>query len=684
MKINKKNIIFSDVSKLKGVGKQLTKYLKNRKIEKIKDILLNLPYSETDRSKIVPLNKLEVGKIQTIKVIVKKLNFPRIRNLPNKIICEDEFGKIEITYFNSREGYLRKIFPINDWVIISGKIGFFNKNYQITNPDYVTNIEKENYIKQVIPKYSLTKGINEKKYRHISEQVINNLPEVEEWHEDYIIKNNNFLSWKKSIELLHKTKDSQNNLSAAYKRLVFDEVFTNLLLLSENRKKIKKRKKNKFFKCFISTKIQNNLPFDLTSSQKKVLNEINIDLKSNTRMFRIIQGDVGSGKTIVSLLSIANVIENGQQCAFMAPTEILANQHFNLAKKIFNKLKIRIEFLSGKTELKKRKKILKELESGDIDFIIGTHSLFQKKVIFKNLGLAIIDEQHKFGVKQRAALAKKGGTNCDVLLMSATPIPRTMMMSLYGDMDISRITEKPAKRKKIITLSKPEKKINELWSFIEKQIYIKNQVFWVCPLIKESSFLDYSSAKEKFDIINKKFPNKVGLIHGALDKLEKEKVLKNFLNKEISILVSTTVIEVGIDFPNSNLIIIENANKFGLAQLHQLRGRVGRGDKQGICILLFKEGLSKNAIKRIKILKESDDGFFLAEEDMKLRGFGDIIGFQQSGMKNFRFADPLVHKDLFLLAEKYIKSLDINVNEKKYNFLLKLFDKAEIINTNID
>ena len=268
--------------------------------------------------------------------------------------------------------------------------------------------------------------------------------------------------------------------------------------------------------------------------------------------------------------------------------------------------------------------------------------------------------------------------------MSATPIPRTMMMSLYGDMDISRITEKPAKRKKIITLSKPEKKINELWSFIEKQIYIKNQVFWVCPLIKESSFLDYSSAKEKFDIINKKFPNKVGLIHGALDKLEKEKVLKNFLNKEISILVSTTVIEVGIDFPNSNLIIIENANKFGLAQLHQLRGRVGRGDKQGICILLFKEGLSKNAIKRIKILKESDDGFFLAEEDMKLRGFGDIIGFQQSGMKNFRFADPLVHKDLFLLAEKYIKSLDINVNEKKYNFLLKLFDKAEIINTNID
>ena len=268
--------------------------------------------------------------------------------------------------------------------------------------------------------------------------------------------------------------------------------------------------------------------------------------------------------------------------------------------------------------------------------------------------------------------------------MSATPIPRTMMMSLYGDMDISKILEKPSKRKKIITLSKPEKKIDQLWAFIEKQICDNNQVFWVCPLIKESPFLDYSSAKKKFDILNKKFPNRVGLIHGSLNKNEKEIILKKFLKKEIFILVSTTVIEVGIDFPNANLIIIENANKFGLAQLHQLRGRVGRGEKQGTCILLFKEGLSKNAIKRIKILKESDDGFFIAEEDMRLRGYGDIIGYQQSGLKNFRFADPIVHEDLFILAEKYIKKIHNNVNHNKYTFLLKLFDKAEIINKNID
>ena len=684
MNLLKKDIIFSDVDNLKGIGKKLSKYLKNKRIEKVKDILLNLPYSETDRSKIIDLNKLEVGKIQTIRVKVKKLNFPRIRNLPNKILCEDKKSNIEIVYFNSREGYLRKLFRVNEWVVISGKISFFNKKYQITNPDYVTSIDKEEYVKQIIPKYSLTKGINEKKYRIISEQVINNLPDINEWYESHFLKKNNFLNWKENIIALHKTKDSQNNLSKTYKRLVFDEILANLIVLSNNRKKIKRIKKNKSFKSAFCNEILKDLPFELTKSQKNVLEEINLDLKSNTRMFRIIQGDVGSGKTIVSLLAIANVVESKYQCALMSPTEILAKQHFNLAKKIFVNTKIKIGFLSGKTEIKKRKKIINDLEEGNINIIIGTHSLFQKKINFKNLGLAVIDEQHKFGVKQRSDLAIKGGDDCDVLLMSATPIPRTMMMSLYGDMDISKIKEKPKNRKKIMTLSKPEKKINELWSFINKQINSDNQVFWVCPLIEESSFLDYSSAKKKFDVINKKFPNKVALIHGALDKIEKEKILNKFLKKEIFILVSTTVIEVGIDFPNANLIIIENANKFGLAQLHQLRGRVGRGEKQGVCILLFKEGLSKNAIKRIKILKESNDGFFIAEEDMRLRGFGDIIGYQQSGIKNFRFADPIIHQDLFLLAEKYIKSTNINVNDGKYSFLLKLFDKAEIINQNID
>ncbi len=617
----KKEFIFSDVNKLKGVGPQLTKYLKKKRIDKIKDIILNLPYSETDRSKIIKLDQLEVGKIQSIKVLVKKLNFPRIRNLPNKIICEDENGKIDIVYFNSREGYLRKLFPLNKWVIISGKVNYFNKNYQMTNPDYVTSLENQNYVIKNIPKYSLTKGINEKKYRLISEQVINNLPNIDDWLEKDFIKKNNFIDWNSCIKNLHKSKAAKDNQSKSFRRLVFDELCANFISLSKNRQRIKINKKSKKFENQHSKLIIKDLPFELTLDQKKVFSEISSDLLSNKRMFRIMQGDVGSGKTIVSLLTILNVIKSGYQCAFMCPTAILANQHYELALKIFKKNNFKIDFLTGKTEYKKRKEILNSLIDGKTELLIGTHTLFQKKIKFKKLGLVIIDEQHKFGVKQRSDLAKKGGDECDVLVMSATPIPRTMMMSLYGDMDISKITQKPAQRKSIITLSKPEKKINELWPYIKKQVDSENQIFWVCPLIEESSFLDYSSAKKRFELINKKFPNKVGLIHGGLEKEEKEEILKKFLLKKISILVSTTVIEVGIDFPNANLIIIENANKFGLAQLHQLRGRVGRGKKQGTCILLFKESLSQNAIKRIKILKNSNDGFFIAEEDLKLRGF---------------------------------------------------------------
>ena len=679
MSFLKKEIFFQDITKLKGVGSVLSKYLKKKRIEKIKDIIFNLPYSETDRSKISKLNELEIGKIQSIKVLVKKLNFPRIRNLPNKIFCEDDTGEIEIIYFNSREGYLRKIFPINKWIIISGKISFFKKKYQMTNPDYVTGVENQGYVTKNIPKYSLTKGINEKKYRSISEKVINNLPNVNEWLNDSFIKKNQLLNWNESIKKLHETDDAKNIKSRSYRRLVFDEICANFLTLSENRKRIKKEKMSKIFKNIISNRILKEIPFKLTKSQESALNEINLDLNSPKRMFRILQGDVGSGKTIVSFLSIANVIESNYQCALMAPTEILSLQHFHLAQKIFKNINIRIEFLTGKTSYSKRKEILKDVAEGKINFLIGTHSLFQKKIQFKNLGYVIIDEQHKFGVKQRSELAKKGGNNCDLLLMSATPIPRTMMMSLYGDMDISKINEKPSIRKTILTLSKPEKKINELWPFIKKNIKQQNQIFWVCPLINESKFLDYSSAKERLDLISKYFPNKTGLIHGGLDKDEREKVLKKFLKKEIHILVSTTVIEVGIDFPDANLIIIENANKFGLAQLHQLRGRVGRGEKQGVCVLLYKEALSKNSIKRLKILKKTDDGFYIAEEDLKLRGFGDLIGYQQSGLKNFRFADPLIHEDLFNLADKFIRNIG-NKEIEKYNFLLKLFDKAEIIN----
>jgi ATP-dependent DNA helicase RecG len=365
----------------------------------------------------------------------------------------------------------------------------------------------------------------------------------------------------------------------------------------------------------------------------------------------------------------------------MAPTEILAKQHYNLATKIFKSTDVTIKFLSGKSDLKEKKLIQENLINGKINFLIGTHALFQKNILFKNLGLIIIDEQHKFGVKQRIELSNKGGKECDILLMSATPIPRTLVLAIYGDMDISKLKEKPMHRKDIITLSKPEEKIDEILFFIKKQIKNGNQIFWICPLIEESKKLDYSAAVKKYNHLSKIFTKKVGIIHGGLEKDEKNKVLNNFLCKSINILVSTTVIEVGIDFPNANLIVIENSNKFGLSQLHQLRGRVGRGTVQGTCILLYKKNLSDNAKKRIKILKSSNDGFFIAEQDMKLRGFGDVLGYQQSGIKDFKLADPIQHEDLFKIAEQNIKDIEYDeTNFKKYDFLLKLFDKVDIIN----
>ena len=675
------SFLTNKVTDLNGVGSKIKSLLKRKKIEKISDLLWNFPQGYTDRSNVQTLDKLKIGKITTIKVKVIKFNFPRIRNLPNKVICEDEKGKIDIIFFNSREGYVRKILPLNTWVVISVKINYFKNKYQITNPAYVVPLTKEDYVNKIIPKYSLTEGLTEKTYRKLIDQVLKKIPNLEEWHNDKILSKIGNTSWKNSILNLHK--ENINNIdSKYYRRLAYDEILANLLVLSQVRKKIKKfKKKSKVFDDYLSKKLIDNFNFKLTENQIRVVNEINDDLKSDYKMFRLLQGDVGSGKTIISLISASNAIKSNYQVVLMAPTEILAKQHYSLAKKIFKFTNIKIELLTGNIKTKEKNVIQKNLITGTINFLIGTHAVFQKDIIFKNLGLVIIDEQHKFGVRQRIELSNKGGDDCDILLMSATPIPRTLILAVYGDMDVSKLIEKPKNRKEIITLSKPEDKINEILTFLKKQISSGNQVFWVCPLIEESKKLDYASAIKKYDFFIKKFPKRVGLIHGGLIKDYKEKVLKKFLNKSIDILVSTTVIEVGIDFPNANVIVIENSNKFGLSQLHQLRGRVGRGINQGTCILLYKKNLSENAIKRIKILKSTNDGFQIAEEDLKLRGFGDVLGYQQSGIKDFKIADPIHHKSLFELAELNIREIEHSEqNFNRYDLLLKLHDKADIIN----
>ena len=671
--------LLSDLTALKGVGVKTTNLLKKKNINNLFDLLWKLPKSYTDRSLSSKIKDLKIGENQTVTVTPQKYLFPRIRNLPNRVICSDDSGKLDCVFFNSYEGYVKKILPLGKEITISGKISYFKNKYQLTNPKYIS--EDSSLIKQVHNQYSLTEGISEKVYNKIINQIISELPELDEWHSNQIVKKFGNLSWNNSIVELHKPENIGKYRDNFYQRLAYDEIFSTFLVNSEIRKKIKKiKKKRKKINFNLQNDLINKLSFSLTNDQINSLKEINIDLTTSTKMFRLLQGDVGSGKTIIALLSAYNTINSGYQVAFMAPTEILARQHYNLAKEIFPN-NIKIELISGKSDYKNKKIILEKLKNNKIDIIFGTHAIFQKKVSYKKLGLIIIDEQHKFGVNQRKKLSDKGGDECDVLLMTATPIPRTLTMTMYGDMDLSIIKEKPKSRKPIKTYSKLESKIDDVLKFIKKEINSGNQIFWVCPLIEESKKLDHTSAVNKFEFLKKLFPNQVLLLHGKTEINEKEKILNNFQKNKFKILVSTTIIEVGIDFPNANVIIIENANKFGLSQLHQLRGRVGRGDKDSTCILMFKSNLSENAKKRINILKQSNDGFFISEEDMKIRGFGDILGFKQSGIKNFKLADPVHNSDLFLLAEKEIKRIEqTNEDISKFKPLIKLYDRADIIN----
>ena len=675
--------LLSSLDKIKGIGKKTVQLFLKKKIYTIFDLLWHLPISKIETSKTTNINDIQIGKTHSIKLIPLKYNFPRIRNLPNRVICLSSEKKIECVFFNSYEGYIKKILPINKEIIVIGKINYYKNKYQITNPKLL--LEKEDGIIDDIKNYSLTEGLTRTKYNNIIEQVFKQIPNIKEWHDKNLLKKFNNVTWNESIKKIHILDLENLKNSNFLRRLIFDEIFANFLISSQIRLKIKKiKKKNKIFKKNIKYKYLEKLNFKLTNDQLNAINDIEKDLKSKQRMFRLIQGDVGTGKTIVSLISALNTIKSGYQVAFMVPTEILAKQHYNFCSHFFDK-DINFELLTGKTEYSNRKIILKKLEDNKINLIIGTHSLFQKKIKFKKLGLIIIDEQHKFGVNQRKDLSDKGGHDCDVLVMSATPIPRTMMMTVYGDMDVTLIKEKPKNRKEIKTYSKLETKIDEVILFAKKEIIKGNQVFWVCPLIEKSKKLDHQSAIEKNKYLKKYFNNRVGLIHGSMKKDQKDKILYDFLNKKIDVLVSTTVIEVGIDFPNANLIIIENANKYGLSQLHQLRGRVGRGNKESACILIFKPNLSENAKKRINILKKSTDGFEISEEDMKLRGYGDILGFKQSGIKKYKLADPILHKDLFELAEKEIKKIEFNsASLGEYNKLLKLYDRAAVINEVIE
>ena len=678
--------LFSPVNKIKGVGPIISKKLLDKGITNKIDLFLNLPTGAIDRRFCPKLDQLEVGKVSTIFVTPIKYNIPRFRNLPNKVTCKDEYGQIDIIFFNSRENYIKQILPLNNEVIISGKVNVYKNKFQITNPEYIQSVEKENDIKKIMAKYSSVTGISAKTIQKIYNEEIKKLSEIDEWHNKDFIKKLNWPTWYESIFRLHNPENLSDidKESKFYKRLAYDEIFSNFLIFSEIKKRIKKlQKKPKTINNIILTNIKKKLSFQLTQGQEKVLDEIFNDLSSVKKMLRVLQGDVGSGKTVVAMLAGATVVKSGYQVAFLCPTDLLAKQHYKLFKTILADENINISLLSGKTKLSEQQKVRSQIESSNIDIAIGTHSLFQEKTIFNNLGLIVIDEQHKFGVQQRINLSLKGNINTDVLLMTATPIPRTLILTTYGEMDISTIKEKPFRNTNISTLSKSLDKIDEIMKFVENKLYEGDQIYWVCPLIEDSEKLTkLSSAVTRFNFLKKKLKYNIGLIHGSLSNEEKDLEMKKFVDGKTKLIVSTTVIEVGIDNPNANTIIIENSERFGLSQLHQLRGRVGRGTKDGSCLLLYASNIGENGRKRIQILKSSMDGFYISEEDLKLRGFGDIIGYKQSGEKDFLIADPAYHNDLFELAKYQIETeqtKEIEI-EKRYNKLLKIFKKDKILN----
>nr|MBT6355046.1 ATP-dependent DNA helicase RecG [Pelagibacteraceae bacterium] len=654
------DLLLSPINKLKGVGPKLENIINKLGINLNVHFLWHFPYRIIEKKYYENIHDAPINQLVTIKIEVIKHYPSKFRRQPYRVSCLANEIPIDIVYFNARHPVIRSVLPLKSFKMISGKLQFFKNKFQITHPASVENISHIQLLREKEPVYSLTAGLNMKSFIKLSNQVLQLLPNPREWIDNRLLKKYNFVSWKEAIEKLHnpEIEDTYNEKNFFRRRLAFDELYAHQLAICiirtiDNKKKSTSFKnKNKLKKILI-----NSLEFKLTNSQSIVLNEIQNDLESNKQMIRLLQGDVGSGKTIVALISMLTVIESGYQATLMAPTSILAYQHFENISKLLQNLPIQIDILTGKDKGKSRIEKLEKIKDGSTQIIIGTHALIQEGVNFKKLGFSVIDEQHRFGVYQRMAFNYKG-FHPSILVMSATPIPRTLTLAAYGDMDESRLIDKPIGRKPIKTSSLTLKKEKNLIERIKAKINNSNdKFFWVCPLIEESQELDLKAATDRYNSLNKIFKNKVMLIHGQLSEKEKESTMEKFKNEDYRILVATTVIEVGIDIKAATTIIIEHAERFGLAQLHQLRGRVGRNNEESYCILLHKENLNDTAKKRISIMIETNDGFLIAEEDLKIRGPGEILGKRQSGLPSFNVADLSYDGDLLEEAKFYADNI---------------------------
>ena len=644
--------IFAPVTSLKGVGPRIAKLIEGIAGPHIADLFWHLPSGLIDRRFAPRIADAPSGVIATITVDVVSHHPPPNRRLPYKITCEDETGRMSLVFFHARADYLNNILPEGETRVVSGKVERFNDEIQMAHPDHVGTPAERDKLQAVEPVYPLTQGLSLKVLSKAIGSALPLAPDLPEWLDPAFRKKHSWPAWRESLETLHspETEDDLSPETPARCRLAYDELLANQLALALVRAHMRRQRgRSTTGTGVLRNKVLAALPWRLTDSQSRALDEITADMASDARMHRLLQGDVGSGKTVVALLSMLAAVEDGGQAVILAPTEILARQHLATIAPLAEAAGIRAEILTGREKGKNRDGILARLADGTTSIAVGTHALIQTGVDFDKLTMAVIDEQHRFGVHQRLLLAEKGAA-VDILVMTATPIPRTLMLTAYGDMEVSKLSEKPAGRQPIDTRTIPLSRLSEVTAAIRRALETDARIYWVCPLVEESEKVDLSAAEDRAEQLRRQFGDRVMLVHGRMKGAEKDKVMAAFAEGSARILVATTVIEVGVDVPEATIMVVEHAERFGLAQLHQLRGRIGRGEKPSTCLLLYGDGLTETARSRLKILRESEDGFRIAEEDLRLRGAGELLGTRQSGLPEFRIADLAVHDDLLAAA----------------------------------
>ena len=652
--------LFRSIRTLIGVGpKQLKLFDKLLSGERIIDLLWHKPIDLVDRRHSPKLKDAKPGQIVTTTVTINAYQLPKRRGMPARVVADDGTATIDLVFFNVYGDWLQRAYPLNAQVVVSGKVEPYNNRLQMVHPDHAGKPEDIASIAKIEPIYPMTAGIGPKQMSKTVEEGLKALPDLPEWMDEPLQKKRGWASWKEAMRDLHNPQSGADlePTTKTRERLAYDELLARNLAMQLVRLRHKKQKGRAFASDSPTrTRLLKSLPWELTNAQLFAIAEIDGDMQAPTRMLRLLQGDVGSGKTIVAFAAMMNAVAAGAQAALMAPTEILARQHAQSLAPLAERLGVSIAALTGRDKGKTRDTILAKIKSGEAQIIIGTHALFSEDVAFKDLGLVIIDEQHKFGVHQRLELSSKG-TAPDVLVMTATPIPRTLTLTVYGDMDVSRLHEKPPGRKPIDTRLMVGDRLGEIVSGLKRKISTGARVYWVCPLVAESELLDLTAAEERFKDLQKHFGDRVALLHGQMKNTEKDKAMKAFVDGAVDVLVSTTVIEVGVDVPAASVMVIEHAERFGLAQLHQLRGRVGRGSDESVCLLLYTAPLSEMGKQRLTTMRETEDGFLIAEKDLELRGAGEVLGTRQSGLPAFHLVDLEAHTDLMEIAHAEAKLL---------------------------